>query len=202
MNRTVLDDHPVLATPLDGTSLIEASAGTGKTWTIVGLYLRLLLERAVAPRSILVVTFTNAATAELKDRIRRELVALRDALEPASASNKPASPLIEALVARVDPAEHAVASARIRLAVESLLDMRVRQVARPVGVRNRDDDHFGEHKRAVHSSPQDLQERGHGVKVRVAVEEIQHRIALREVRGVPVRWRGVDQELARLLENA
>ncbi|MFN0300272.1 MAG: exodeoxyribonuclease V subunit beta [Burkholderiales bacterium] len=120
MNRTVLDDHPVLATRLDGTSLIEASAGTGKTWTIVGLYLRLLLERAVAPRSILVVTFTNAATAELRDRIRRELVALRDALEPASASNKPASPLIEALVARVDPADHAVALARIRLAVESL----------------------------------------------------------------------------------
>ena len=120
MTRTAIDDHPVLATPLDGTSLIEASAGTGKTWTIVGLYLRLLLERSVAPRSILVVTFTNAATAELKDRIRRELVALRDALEAASPSNKPESPLIDALVARVDPADHALALARIRLAVESL----------------------------------------------------------------------------------
>ncbi|MDF2179814.1 exodeoxyribonuclease V subunit beta [Aliiglaciecola sp. CAU 1673] len=59
--------------PLNGQALIEASAGTGKTFTIVRLYLRLLLGHGCAPLTvdrILVVTFTNAATAELKSRIR------------------------------------------------------------------------------------------------------------------------------------
>src|ERR1700754_4466959 len=58
------------AAPLDGVSLIEANAGTGKTWTITALYVRLLLERALAVDAILVVTFTEAATGELRDRIR------------------------------------------------------------------------------------------------------------------------------------
>jgi exodeoxyribonuclease V beta subunit len=62
---------------LDGISLIEASAGTGKTWNICGLYLRLLLERGLEVQQILVVTFTNAATAELRDRIRKRIVEMR-----------------------------------------------------------------------------------------------------------------------------
>jgi exodeoxyribonuclease V beta subunit len=66
-----------LAVPLGGTQLIEASAGTGKTHTLTTLYVRLLVERRLEPSKILVVTFTNAATAELKDRIRRRV---RDAL--------------------------------------------------------------------------------------------------------------------------
>lgn len=56
--------------PLTGTNLIEASAGTGKTYTISYLYLRLLLERRIPVESILVVTFTEAATEELRSRIR------------------------------------------------------------------------------------------------------------------------------------
>lgn len=62
--------------PLNGVSLIEASAGTGKTYTIVNLYLRLLLGHGCSPldvEQILVVTFTKAATAELKARIRQKL---------------------------------------------------------------------------------------------------------------------------------
>ncbi len=62
--------------PLQGPALIEASAGTGKTYTIVNLYLRLLLGHQCTPLTvdkILVVTFTNAATAELKDRVRQKL---------------------------------------------------------------------------------------------------------------------------------
>ena len=62
---------------LQGTTFIEASAGTGKTYTITTLYVRLLLERALQPSEILVVTYTNAATAELRGRIRRRV---RDAL--------------------------------------------------------------------------------------------------------------------------
>ena len=68
--------------PLWGSRLIEASAGTGKTWTIAALYLRLVLghgaedgfERALRPSEILVMTFTRAATRELSDRIRERLL--------------------------------------------------------------------------------------------------------------------------------
>ena len=48
----------LLTSPLDGTNLIEASAGTGKTYAIAGLFLRLLLEKRLAPAEILVVTYT------------------------------------------------------------------------------------------------------------------------------------------------
>ena len=57
-----------------GRSLVEASAGTGKTWTISALYLRLLLEHQLSPRRIIVSTFTNAAAAELAERLRGKLL--------------------------------------------------------------------------------------------------------------------------------
>ncbi|MEO8280509.1 MAG: UvrD-helicase domain-containing protein, partial [Ideonella sp.] len=68
--------------PLSGSQLIEASAGTGKTWTIAALYLRLVLghggeqgfARPLMPAEILVMTFTIAATRELSDRIRSRLI--------------------------------------------------------------------------------------------------------------------------------
>ena len=66
-----------LTLPLQGSRLIEASAGTGKTWTIAALYLRLVLGHgspARLPGEILVMTFTKAATRELSDRIRSRLV--------------------------------------------------------------------------------------------------------------------------------
>lgn len=56
-----------------GRSLVEASAGTGKTWTISALYLRLLLEEKRSPQQIIVSTFTNAAAAELSARLRGKL---------------------------------------------------------------------------------------------------------------------------------
>jgi exodeoxyribonuclease V beta subunit len=59
--------------PLTGTNLIEASAGTGKTWTISWLYLRLVAVYGLRVDQILVVTYTEAATAELRDRIRKRL---------------------------------------------------------------------------------------------------------------------------------
>nr|WP_289111198.1 exodeoxyribonuclease V subunit beta [uncultured Halomonas sp.] len=74
-----------LTLPLHGSRLIEASAGTGKTFTIALLYVRLVLGgqhseddtafvRPLTPPEILVVTFTNAATQELRERIRHRLV--------------------------------------------------------------------------------------------------------------------------------
>src|SRR5436190_12833035 len=56
-----------------GVTLIEASAGTGKTYSITGLILRLVLEKKLPIRQILAVTFTEAATQELRDRIRGRL---------------------------------------------------------------------------------------------------------------------------------
>jgi len=68
----------VLTLPLSGIQLIEASAGTGKTWTLAALYVRLILGHGwsgpgLMPPQILVMTFTEAATAELRDRIRDRL---------------------------------------------------------------------------------------------------------------------------------
>ncbi|HXE18597.1 MAG TPA: exodeoxyribonuclease V subunit beta [Castellaniella sp.] len=62
---------------LRGSHLIEASAGTGKTWTIAALYVRLVLGHGGhpprLPADILVLTFTEAAARELRDRIRARL---------------------------------------------------------------------------------------------------------------------------------
>lgn len=67
--------------PLNGLNLIEASAGTGKTYTLAELYLRLILEQDLTVSQVLVVTYTRAATEELRDRLRQKLVDGRDALK-------------------------------------------------------------------------------------------------------------------------
>ena len=69
---------------LSGINLIEASAGTGKTYAIASLYLRLLLEKELLPEQILVVTYTEAATQELRSRIRSRI---REALEVMEGGN-------------------------------------------------------------------------------------------------------------------
>jgi exodeoxyribonuclease V beta subunit len=71
----------VFTCALTGVNQIEASAGTGKTWNICALYVRLLLERDLNADQILVVTFTEAATAELHERIRGRLAELARAIE-------------------------------------------------------------------------------------------------------------------------
>src|SRR5262245_36835802 len=83
-------------TPLTtGVSLVEASAGTGKTFTIAGLFLRLLLQRGLSVREILVVTFTKAATAELRDRIRNTLVDAMRVLDGGTAENPVVAEIIQ-----------------------------------------------------------------------------------------------------------
>ncbi len=79
-----------------GTTLIEASAGTGKTFTIAGIYLRLIVEEGFSVEDILVVTFTEAATAELRDRIRRILSTAATAFNCGKAD----TPYIQELVNR------------------------------------------------------------------------------------------------------
>src|SRR5688572_5291552 len=60
----------VLATPLDALSLIEASAGTGKTHTLAGLFARAVIAQRCAVPDVLAVTFTIRATQELHERVR------------------------------------------------------------------------------------------------------------------------------------
>src|ERR687888_338530 len=69
----------VFDAPLTGINLIEASAGTGKTRAITDLYLRIIVETAWQVPQVLVVTFTKAATAELRDRVRTRLALARHA---------------------------------------------------------------------------------------------------------------------------
>lgn len=92
-----IPDLDVFQCDLDGINLIEASAGTGKTWNICGLYVRLLLERQLDVQQILVVTFTNAATAELRERIRMRIVETRDYLESRVAPD--GDPFVPTLIA-------------------------------------------------------------------------------------------------------
>jgi exodeoxyribonuclease V beta subunit len=83
-----------------GITVLEASAGTGKTYTIEGLVARYVAE-GLPLRRLLVVTFTRIATAELRDRVRRRLVTIADHLDacigggPAACADPIASLLAE-----------------------------------------------------------------------------------------------------------
>lgn len=119
--------------PLHGERLIEASAGTGKTYTIAGLYLRLLLghgplieegvdagqpsahERPLSVTEILVVTFTEAATAELRGRIRGRIHEARLAFMRGHSSDTLLAQLLE------EVADHELAARRL-LAAERQMD--------------------------------------------------------------------------------
>ncbi|MBI1906181.1 MAG: UvrD-helicase domain-containing protein, partial [Rhodocyclales bacterium] len=115
-----------LSFPLCGSRLIEASAGTGKTYTIAALYVRLVLghggaaahARALVPPEILVVTFTDAATKELRERIRARLAQaaayfLADPAAPAEGDD-----LLHALRADYPPAQWPGCARRLQLAAE------------------------------------------------------------------------------------
>jgi len=108
-----------LRLPLHGVRLIEASAGTGKTWTIAALYLRLVLGHGTAapllPAQILVLTFTKAATAELRDRIRARLTEAAAVFRGQLATDD----FLAALLAEYpEPAELATAARQLELAAQ------------------------------------------------------------------------------------
>lgn len=76
-----MTDFELFQTPLQhGTTLIEASAGTGKTYTLTGIFVRFIVEHGLTVSQILVTTYTEAATAELRSRIRSRLREIQDAL--------------------------------------------------------------------------------------------------------------------------
>lgn len=112
-----------LVLPLHGERLIEASAGTGKTFTIAALYLRLLLglggaqafPRPLSVEELLVVTFTEAATEELRGRIRANIHELRIAC----IRNETKNPLLASLLTQIEDKSLA---ARTLLLAEQQMD--------------------------------------------------------------------------------
>ena len=116
--------------PLRGRQLIEASAGTGKTYTLAALYVRLVLGhgdaqsgfgRPLTPPEIVVMTFTNAATQELRDRIRTRLAeaaALFAVTENDAEVGLPADDFLLALRAEYPPADWPLCARRLALAAE------------------------------------------------------------------------------------
>lgn len=74
---------------LSGSNSIEASAGTGKTYSIAILVLRLILEKELRISEILLVTFTEAAAAELKERTMKFLyLGLKEVQQPGSSGDE------------------------------------------------------------------------------------------------------------------
>jgi exodeoxyribonuclease V beta subunit len=119
-----------LSFPLHGSRLIEASAGTGKTWTIAALYLRLVLghgnadgegngyARPLLPPEILVMTFTRAATRELSNRVRERLVQAAGFFRGEADAD---DPYLEALAdSYPDEAARLVAAHKLVLAAETM----------------------------------------------------------------------------------
>ena len=85
-----------LTLPAAPLQLIEASAGTGKTYSITSLYLRFILEQELPVERVLVLSFTEAATAELHERLRSRLQAALNAFRRGGDGD---DPLLAALVA-------------------------------------------------------------------------------------------------------
>lgn len=90
-----METYDNLTIELAGRNLIEASAGTGKTFAIACLYLRLVVEQGLLPENILVVTFTEAATKELKSRVRERLSLSRDIFSGIGAGDEFSAALLE-----------------------------------------------------------------------------------------------------------
>ncbi len=107
------NEFDVIEVPLLGKNLIEASAGTGKTYSIAILVLRLIIEKKFPVENILMVTFTKAAVAELESRIRKFVrQAYRYASDRGTAD--------QTIVAIVDSAGKENAGAELKKAVQSL----------------------------------------------------------------------------------
>ena len=123
MHNALMKRLDLLQLPLVGNALIEASAGTGKTYTIAALYLRAVLghggghgsQRPLLPPEILVVTFTEAATGELTERIRQRL---SGAARYFRGELPDADPVLQQLAAEYPPAQWPHCAMQLELAAQ------------------------------------------------------------------------------------
>ncbi len=117
-STTTVSEAFSISDPLpEGTMLLEASAGTGKTWTIASLVTRYVAEGVVPLEEMLVVTFSRAASQELRARVREQLAQAERVLAGREEAD-PANALLTLLL-DVDDAERALRHARVRTALTS-----------------------------------------------------------------------------------
>ncbi|MGB4359657.1 MAG: UvrD-helicase domain-containing protein, partial [Rhodoferax sp.] len=116
-----------LTLPLSGLQVIEASAGTGKTWTLAALYVRLVLGHApggsnadwgLYPPQILVMTFTDAATAELRGRIRARLAQAARYFHHGEQPGIEVDDFLRALRAEIDAGQWPACAGRLDVAAQ------------------------------------------------------------------------------------
>ncbi len=116
-----------LTLPLTGQQVIEASAGTGKTWTLAALYVRLVLghspgshdiQAGLYPPQILVMTFTDAATAELRGRIRARLAQAARYFHHGEQPDFAVDDFLRALRAEIDDAHWPACAERLDAAAQ------------------------------------------------------------------------------------
>ena len=116
-----------LTLPLSGLQVIEASAGTGKTWTLAALYVRLVLghapggsnaDRGLYPPQILVMTFTDAATAELRGRIRARLAQAARYFHHGEQPGLEVDDFLRALRAEIEPGQWPACAERLDVAAQ------------------------------------------------------------------------------------
>jgi exodeoxyribonuclease V beta subunit len=108
--------HPAFAS-LDAPTLVEASAGTGKTYTITTYFVRGIIEQGYEPKQILVVTYTKAATADLRKRARERIV---EALARLDGPSGKADLLDEILPAAIAEHGRETVEQRLRSALASM----------------------------------------------------------------------------------
>ena len=170
-----------------GTTILEASAGTGKTYAIAGLVLRYVVERGIPLPQLLVVTFTRAATAELRDRVRARLVSAADHLAAVlgGAARDHGDPVLAQLTApdvadaqlRTRHARAAQALADFDTATISTIHGFCQQVLRSLGLQldvDPDAELLADQSELVHAVVDDL-------LVRYAVDHQVHEVSRRDL---------------------
>ncbi|HEY2272965.1 MAG TPA: UvrD-helicase domain-containing protein, partial [Jatrophihabitantaceae bacterium] len=113
-----MNEFDLLGPLPQGTTVLEASAGTGKTFTIAGLVARYVAEGIARIDELLVMTFGRAATQELRDRVRERLVSARDGLRDAEAVRDGGDELLRHL-ASADEDEVVLRHDRLAIALAS-----------------------------------------------------------------------------------
>jgi exodeoxyribonuclease V beta subunit len=109
-----------------GTTVLEASAGTGKTFTIAALATRYVAEGTATLSQLMLVTFSRSATQELRERVRARLVSAERALADPARARADATDTLVQLLADVDDAE---VSLRRRRLVRALADFDAATIA-------------------------------------------------------------------------
>lgn len=119
MSDSATNRFDIVQSPLSqGATALEASAGTGKTFALSHIVVRYLVEKDISHRSILAVTFTRAASSELRDRIRSLITQALDLLNSPSQENSEPSPL-EHIVQRIPSETLPQAQLRLQDALQS-----------------------------------------------------------------------------------